>query len=234
MYLSSSELQYIVELGGQQLLPVCLGAHNHTPISEHLQLLRNKAHAWFKFDTQPVQTVIVPEIFEDDRTFVSNGHLCLSYANGDQVVAKIYSILPEPSIQGINHEWQHPESLLSVPDAHINDVLIDPRQNLVAVAYTITGRSGGYIDLLALDGDGSHPHAVGPTLSTAPALSGCQNIIQTLESWRLDGLGKHIALWHFLLFESDSHKILWQLQIWDWQHSTTSNVSVPCQKRHGG
>jgi hypothetical protein len=137
-------------------------------------------------------------------------------------------------MQGINHEWQHPESLLSVPDAHINDVLIDPRQNLVAVAYNITGRSGGYIDLLALDGDGSHPHAVGPTLSTAPALSGCQNIIQTLESWRLDGLGKHIALWRFLLFESDSHKILWQLQIWDWQHSTTSNVSVPCQKRHGG
>ncbi|KAG1852504.1 hypothetical protein F4604DRAFT_1933652 [Suillus subluteus] len=168
-YLSSSELQYIVKLGGQRLLPVGLGAHNHTPISERLRLLRDKAHAWFKFDTRPVQTVIVPE------TFVSNGHLCLG------------------------HE-----------------------QNLVAAAYEIIGKSGAYIDLLALDGDGSHPRAVGPTLSTVPGFPGRQNIIQTCESWRLGGLERHIALWHLLLLR-DPDRILWWLQIWDRQHSTTSN-----------
>ncbi|KAG2030662.1 hypothetical protein BDR03DRAFT_1003491 [Suillus americanus] len=198
-YLSSSELQYIVELGGQRLLPVGLGAHNHTPISERLRVLRDKARAWFKFDTRPVQTAIVPE--------------------SGPPFAKICSILSKP---GINREWHCLESLLSVPNARHNDVLIDPEQNLVADAYEIIGKSRAYIDLLALDGDGSHPRAVGPTLSTVPRLPGRQNTILARGSWRLDGLGRHIALWHFLQLD-DPYRILWWLQIWDWQHSTTSN-----------
>ncbi|KAG1859374.1 hypothetical protein DFJ58DRAFT_726398 [Suillus subalutaceus] len=214
-------LQYIVELGGQQLLPVGLGAHNHTPISERLRLLRDKAHAWFKFDTRPVQTVVVPERFRNEKTFVSNGHLCLGHANGPGF-AKISSILPKPTKQGINREWHCLESLLSVPNAHNNGVLIDPEQNLAAVVYEIIGKSGAYIDLLALDGDGSHPRAVGPTLSTVQGLPRRQSITQTRESWRLDGLGRHIALWHFLRLYDPHRSLLW-LQIWDWQHSTTSN-----------
>ncbi|KAG2119546.1 uncharacterized protein F5147DRAFT_767033 [Suillus discolor] len=59
-YLSSSELQYIVELSGQQLLPVDLPLDSHTPtISECLQLLRDKAHAWFQLNTQPVEHIDV-------------------------------------------------------------------------------------------------------------------------------------------------------------------------------
>jgi hypothetical protein len=44
-YISSSELQYIVELSGQRLLHVPNTDDVNIPVSERLQLLRDKAHA---------------------------------------------------------------------------------------------------------------------------------------------------------------------------------------------
>ncbi|KAG1840496.1 hypothetical protein DFJ58DRAFT_916733 [Suillus subalutaceus] len=180
-YLSSSELQYIVKLGGQRLLPVGLGAYNYTPISERLRLLRDKAHAWFKFDTRPVQTAVVPETFVDAKHLSPMGTSALAMVTA----------------QALPKYLQYCQ-----------------KQNLVAAAYEIIDKSGAYIDLLALDGDGSHPRAVGPTLSTVPGFPGRQNIIQRCESWRLGGLERHIALWHLLLLR-DPDGILWWLQIWD-------------------
>ncbi|KAG1750443.1 uncharacterized protein EDB91DRAFT_1244028 [Suillus paluster] len=60
-YTSSSDLQYTGELGGQHLLPV--SSNNHTPISERLQLLRDKVQAWFRFDVHYFKTVSIPEQF---------------------------------------------------------------------------------------------------------------------------------------------------------------------------
>lgn len=45
MYISYSELQYIVELGGQQLFPV---PERDQQLHFYLRLLRDRAHAWFK------------------------------------------------------------------------------------------------------------------------------------------------------------------------------------------
>ncbi|KAG2337716.1 hypothetical protein BDR05DRAFT_761583 [Suillus weaverae] len=236
-YLSSSELQYIVELGGQQLLPVNL-RNDHTPIPERLRLLRDKAHAWFKFDTRPVQTIVIPKIFYTQKTFISNGHLCLCNAEGLSGFAKIFPIVLEPSQQAIDREWSS-ESLSSLPDRQNIDVLMDPEQNLIAAAYDIIGGSGVYIDLLALDGDGVHPQAAG-TLIMSSGLPGRQNTdfedidsdFETEKNWTLENLGRHVALWHHELPEStdDSDTLLWWLQIWDWRYSTMSNVSEPCQK----
>ncbi|KAG1861265.1 hypothetical protein F4604DRAFT_1957590 [Suillus subluteus] len=229
-YLSSSELQYIVELGGQQLLPVNLqpGVDDHVPISERLQLLRDKAHAWFKFNTRPVQTVIVPKIFYSDKAFVSNGHVCLCDTESLSGFAKIFPIAPEPPQQAIDREWSS-ESLSSLPNTQNIDVLMDPEQNLIAAAYDIIGGSGVYIDLLALDGDGVHPQAAGRTLIMSPGLPGRQNMdFEALDSdsdknWRLESLGRHIALWRHESPRDEPERLLWWLQIWDWQYSTMSN-----------
>jgi hypothetical protein len=61
----SSELQYIVELGGQGLFPVPnTDLNNQIVIAAHLQILRDQAHAWFKFDTRSSKTVYIPEPFQ--------------------------------------------------------------------------------------------------------------------------------------------------------------------------
>ncbi|KAG2356693.1 hypothetical protein BDR07DRAFT_431220 [Suillus spraguei] len=69
-YLSSSELQYIAELGSQQLIPV---SKNHISVSKRLQLLRDNTHAWFKFDLHSFETISIPKDF---HILITNGHAC--------------------------------------------------------------------------------------------------------------------------------------------------------------
>ncbi|KAG2083241.1 uncharacterized protein F5147DRAFT_782990 [Suillus discolor] len=153
-YLSSSELQYIVELSGQQLLPVDLPLDSHTPtISECLQLLRDKAHAWFQLNTQPVEHVDVSNKYIMKLTFMSNGHFCLmddptlhhNYLRGP-TISKIFPILQKPSQRVFDCAW-HSNTLSSVPNAQLNDILMDPTQNLLAAAYHVPDGLDVYIDI---------------------------------------------------------------------------------------
>ncbi|KAG1720375.1 hypothetical protein EDB19DRAFT_574862 [Suillus lakei] len=227
-YMSSSELQYITELGGQQLLPVPNG---HISVSERLQLLRDKAQAWFKFDIHSFETISIPVQFHT-RTEVSivNGHACFWKPTMDS--GKIFSIPPRPLQQTIERDFS-PELLCSVPkqkqsDFDVLNVLMDPVQNLLAIAYVTVTRDVDlmsdeeyYIDLVALDGDGTHPQAAGRTLFLSD-LPKRENFIT--KSTKIEVFGRHIAL---RLFDNQplapSLASRWWLQIWDWQHSTTSN-----------
>lgn len=206
--------------------------HKHVPISKRLQLLKDNASAWFKFNIRPVSIQDHPAFapvysqaggWEIKRSFV-DGHLCL-FVEQDQLV-KIFPLVPQSSPQ-IHREWS-PESLRPVPDAHIDLVWIDPAQNLIAIAYStddddyrnsLSWDRLFYIDLKTLDGDGVHPQAAGRTLF----LSEFEEIQD--RTLKLQGLGRHIAI-------QCGFDGVWWLQIWDWQHSTTSNVSL-AEKRHG-
>ncbi|KAG1775538.1 hypothetical protein EV702DRAFT_1117320 [Suillus placidus] len=100
---------------------------------------------------------------------------------------------------------------------------MDPAQNrLIAIGYHTTdhhhhspdcSESLFYIDLKALDGDSVRPQVAGQTLFLSE-LRECQG-----HTLKLQGFGRHIALQRVL-------RDMWWLQIWDWQHSTTSNVSL--------
>jgi hypothetical protein len=230
---SSAELQYIIELGGQQLLPV---PSDHAPSnSKRLQLLRDKTHAWFKFDIHSFEKVSIPGQFHRPTPFLASGHLCVWDRGGDS--AKIFPILPKPSQQTIEREWP-PGSLCSPPNARSADVFMDPAQNLIAIAYyvpaNVTLRSGDgrfSIELGTLDRDGAHPKAAGRTLSLSQ-LPGCENNPWYIESLKLQGMGRHIALRRSMT-DSDEDAAgltrfeeIWSLHIWDWQHSTTTNVSL--------
>ncbi|KAG2156916.1 uncharacterized protein EDB93DRAFT_1126489 [Suillus bovinus] len=233
-YTSSSELQYITELGGQQLLPVPdtgLDNSNHTSISKRLQLLRDTAHAWFKFDIHSSKTISIPDQFQDAKTSLADGHLCLF--NEDEQTAKIFPVLPKPSQQKIERSWPS-GSLCSIPYADSIEVFMDPAQNLIAIACMIADESPGmdsdgmrlYIDIGVLDGDGDvHPEAAGKTLFLS-GLPTCEDGLYTIENWKLEGLGKHIAFRRSLLVHEGGYKFgeeIWFLQIWDWKHSTTSS-----------
>jgi hypothetical protein len=231
-YMSSSELQYITELGGQQLLPVPdTDLDNHTSISKRLQLLRDKAHAWFKFDIHSFEKISIPEQFHDAKTSLADGHLCLF--NEDEQSAKIFPILPKPSQHKVERDWP-PGSLCSIPNADSIEVFMDPAQNLIAIACMIVDETLGmdderlYIDLGALDGDGGvHPEAAGKTLFVSK-LPRCQDGLYTIENWKLEGLGRYIAFRRSLLVHEGGYKFgeeIWFLQIWNWQQSTTSSVS---------
>lgn len=229
-YMSSSELQYITELGGQQLLPVPdTDLDNHTSISKRLQLLRDKAYAWFKFDIHSFETISIPEQFHDAKTSLADGHLCLF--DEDEQSAKIFPILPNPSQYKIEHYWPS-GSLCSIPNADSIEVFMDPAQNLIAIACMIADETLGmdderlYIDLGALDGDGGvHPEAAGKTLFLS-ALPRCEDGLYTIENWKLEGLGRHIAFRRSLLVHEGSYKFgeeIWFLQVWDWKQSTMSS-----------
>lgn len=226
-YISCSELQYIVELGGQQVLPVPNAFDNRTSISKRLQLLRDDAHAWFNFDIHSFKTVSIPV---HNKMWVVNGHLCLWERHEDSTT--IFPILPKPSLYTIKRD-RSPMSFRSDPNAYGFDVLMDPAQNLIAVAYATVDDHFEwdderiYIDLGTLDGGGIHPQAVGRTLfrSELPGIQSSDCISTDLGKLKLKCFGRHIALWRSLKITCEYVIVerLWELQIWDWQHSTTSS-----------
>ncbi|KAG1905124.1 uncharacterized protein F5891DRAFT_1183835 [Suillus fuscotomentosus] len=159
-YLSSSELQYIVEISGQQLL-VIPNTDDIIPISKRLQHLRDEAHAWFKVDTHWFLKIVpVTRAPLSREIIVAGGHFCSWDPIGD--TAMIFPVLPKPSQQSIRRDWL-PGTLCSVPHSYVLDVFMDPAQNLIAVAY-IVDNTTVYINLRALDGDGVHPEAAGERL----------------------------------------------------------------------
>jgi len=235
MYTSSSELQYIVELGGQHLLPAPnAGLDNYIPISKRLQLLRDNAQAWFRFNIHLdcSKTISMPEHFHYIEILsLFDGHLCLQDVANDKV--EIFPILPKPSQQMIKRDWSTEPP--SYPNVYTANVFMDPAQNLIATAYhpDLRLKSGDefYIDLGVLDGDGDHPQAAGRILFPSPLLGRGNKCIESTSDicWKLGGLGRHIAIRCTLLFNPNHdgtmcEAIRW-LQIWDWQHSATSNVS---------
>ncbi|KAG0707913.1 hypothetical protein DFH29DRAFT_1065961 [Suillus ampliporus] len=228
-YMCSSELQYIVELSGQRLLPVP-NTDNGAPISERLQLLRDKAHAWFKLDIHSFETFAVPEKMYDMETSVAYGHFYVWDEDDD--LAMVVPILPKPSQQTIERDW-FIRMLCSVPHPYHLDVLMDLAQNLIAIVYPViddTLQSDNetlYIDIRALNSGGVHPQAAGRTLFLS-GLSGYDNSDIQTKGAKLKGFGRHIALQRTLVVMARggaliSFEEMWQLQIWDWQHSTTSS-----------
>ncbi|KAG2133263.1 uncharacterized protein EDB93DRAFT_888444 [Suillus bovinus] len=220
-YMSSSELQYIVELSGQRLLPVP-NTNNNTSASSCLQTLRDRAHAWFKFDMYSFKTITLQEISYSKKKFIADGHIYSWDENND--VATIIPILPKPSQRTVERSWS-PGTLRSGPNSITMDVLMDPAQNLIAIVYYAAHENdpfGGavYIDLKTLDGDGVHPQAAGPTL----LLSEPSIFVET--STKLKCWGRHIALQRSFCMTPDYGRSRdrkeWKLQIWDWQNSTTS------------
>ncbi|KAG1734600.1 hypothetical protein EDB19DRAFT_1143135 [Suillus lakei] len=216
-YMSSSELQYIVELSGQQLLLVS-NTDDNTAISERLRLLRDRAHAWFKFDLHSFKTVSFPKEMCDERKAVTGGHFSMWDKNTD--LAWVIPIVPKPSQQTFERDWS-PGTLC--PMRYSDHVFMDPAQNLIAVVYLVDDETV-YIDLRALDGDSVHPRAAGPKLTLSGLPGYDENRVATART-ELKGFGRYIALQRSLLVthvETWASEV-WQLQIWDWQRSTTSN-----------
>ncbi|KAG1726492.1 hypothetical protein EDD22DRAFT_974223 [Suillus occidentalis] len=209
-YISSSELQYIVELSGQRLLHVPNTDDVNIPVSERLQLLRDKAHAWFKIDAHSFKTVLLSENMYSDEAFVADGHI-YSWDRAEDT-AKIVPILPQPSQKPVNRDWS-PGTLFH-PNSRSIDVFMDPAQNLIATSNHETF----YIDLKTLDSDNVHPKAAGPELILS-LLPISEDYLLEIEEAQLKGFGRYIALrCSFVSYEE-----IWQLHIWDWQHSMTSN-----------
>ncbi|KAG0699313.1 hypothetical protein DFH29DRAFT_57448 [Suillus ampliporus] len=226
-YKSSSELQYIVELSGQRLLRV----HNpddRTPAYERLQLLRDKAHEWLKFDIDSFETFTLPEKVPYYGASVAYGHLSM-WQHFRANFATIVPILPKPSQQTIEREWS-PGTLCSVPDRSVQDVFMDPTQNLIAIAYSVPRdiNDALYIDFRALDSGGVHPKAAIQRVSVSGLREYDEDLIER-KTVRLMGFGSHIALWHSLAVTErrTSNENIWELHISDWQHSTKPR-SVLC------
>ncbi|KAG1860346.1 hypothetical protein F4604DRAFT_1790737 [Suillus subluteus] len=220
-YISSSELQYIVELSGQHLLPVP-NTGDPTPVSQRLQLLRDGAHTWFKFDLHSFETTSILDIRSDQKTFFTDGHFY--FWDNIKNSATIIPVLPKPSQQILERKWS-PQALRAVPDSTNLNVFIDPGQNLIAVLYYVDDEPETlYIDLRALDSGGIHPRAAGRTLflSELVEYDNDNDYIETTGT-SLKGCGRHIALQcsHVASVEDEDGNRS-QLQIWDWQHSTIS------------
>ncbi|KAG1855343.1 hypothetical protein DFJ58DRAFT_880858 [Suillus subalutaceus] len=224
--MSSSRLQYIVELSGQHLLPVP-NTGDLPPVSQRLQLLRDRAHAWFKFDLHSFKTISVPNT-RYGQTFFTDGHFY--FWDEFATSATIIPVLPNPSQQIIERKWS-PEALCVVPHSIKRGAFIDPGQNLIAVLYYVDDESETfYIDLRVLDSGGVHPRAAGWTLFLSDLPEDDDDDLIETTGTSLKGCGRHIALQRVYVTsvededgEGISREHMLQLQIWDWQHSTTSS-----------
>ncbi|KAG1905138.1 uncharacterized protein F5891DRAFT_1255658 [Suillus fuscotomentosus] len=72
------------------------------------------------------------------------------------------------------------------------------------------------IYLATLDGGHVHPHAAGPALDLELSMHAFDV--------KLECYGRHITLWRNSCHGTDRFLKTWHLQIWDWQHSTTSSL----------
>ncbi|KAG2141148.1 uncharacterized protein EDB93DRAFT_639459 [Suillus bovinus] len=206
-YISSSELQYTVELSGQCLLPV--STNDHTPISERLWRLRDKAHAWFKFNAYAFRTVTPPVLYPERLKHITGEHL-YSWDHQNNLVT--VSTMPSKlSQRTIKHNWS-PRTLCPFPLQVKQNTLMDPAQNLFAIMHVINGVT--YIYLATLDGR-VHPHAAEPALVLESPVYEWQA--------KLKCYGRHIAVWHDSCIDALRSLTTWQLHIWDWQQSTTSS-----------
>jgi hypothetical protein len=218
-YISSSELQYIVEMSGQRLLHVSNADNGiQVPVSARLQLLRDKAHAWFKVDINSFEKILLEWSWPTPRKRdVAGGHVY--WWNNNTDTARIFPILSKPSQQQFKRNWT-PGTLCSVPHSAPLDLVMDPAQNLIAIAYSVNNRSV-YIKLGALDSDGAHPQAAGETLFLSEDARNCRRA----SGAKLKCFGRHIAF--LCRLDSSgwgSSDDEWLLQVWDWKHSTTSIV----------
>ncbi|KAG2740556.1 hypothetical protein P692DRAFT_201797013 [Suillus brevipes Sb2] len=216
-YISSSELQYIVEMSGQRLLHVSNADNGiQVPVSARLQLLRDKAHAWFKVDINSFEKIILEWSWPTPRKRdVAGGHVY--WWNNNTDTARIFPILSKPSQQQFKRNWT-PGTLCSVPHSAPLDLVMDPAQNLIAIAYSVDNRSV-YIKLGALDSDGAHPQAAGETLFLSEDARNCHRA----SGAKLKCFGRHIAFLCRLNGSGwGSSNDKWLLQVRDWKHSTTS------------
>jgi hypothetical protein len=227
--MSCSELQYITELGSQHLLPV---SNDHISVAERLQLLRDNARAWFKFDIHSFKTISIPDKFHEfTATYIANGHAYFWKPSIDS--ARILPILPKPSKQTIQRDFS-PGSLCAVSDHSDINVFMDPAQNLLAIAYSIGNDNypsdeKSYIELLTLDGDGTHPRAAGRMLIAFDLWLPRSREGFSIQNSKLEGFGRHIAFLRFVPWfdgTGSSSAAMWWLHIWDWQRSTSSKVSI--------
>lgn len=150
-------------------------------------------------------------------------------------MATIIPIFPKPSQQTIQRNWS-PGTLCSVSNSANLDVFLDPAQNLKAVVYKVDHETLS-IDLGALDCDSDHPQAAGRTLYLSGPPGYDDNRVQTTSA-KLRGCGRHIALQRSVEVVVDYgpgiyYENMWQLQIWDWQRSTTSNSILGVTTLHG-
>jgi hypothetical protein len=219
--MSSSELQYTIELSGQRLLPVH-DVFGHTSFSKRLQLLRDKAHAWFKLNLHSFETISLPRNLSSICIYIADGRFC--WWNFDRDLAAIILILPKPSRLQIKRNWSR-GTLCSVAHLTNLDVFMDPAQNLLDVVYVVTcgplqSDKTVHVDLRALNDDSIHPQAAGRTLVLSELPKFDTNYAT------LKGCGRCIALLRRQHSTRISSGRMWQLQIWDWKNSTASNVSL--------
>ncbi|KAG1787056.1 uncharacterized protein HD556DRAFT_1449110 [Suillus plorans] len=227
--MSSSELQYTIELIGQRLIPV--PNTNYTPIGIRLKTLKDRSHAWFKFDMYSFETITLEEKSYAKKHLVTHGHF-FSWDEPDDLAA-IIPILPKPSQRTIERYWSL-ETLRSEPHSVTLDVLMDLAQNLIAVAYCVTSEDNPLesdevvcIDLRALDGDGDgvHPQAAERTLILVEMTESESDLIKTTCA-KLKCCGRHIALLRSLVITNDDGRNYeWNLQIWDWKNTSKTMVT---------
>ncbi|KAG0704802.1 hypothetical protein DFH29DRAFT_1067803 [Suillus ampliporus] len=215
-YVSSSHLQYIVELGGQHLLPVPIAdLGNHTSIYKRLQLLRDKAYAWFKFDLHSFQTVSMPEQCYIMGTSIADGHLCVWNEDEDsRHSARIFPILPKTLTENNRASLVSRIHCKTCSPSRMPSIMI------------LSGRGDSTLTLGTLDGDAIHPQAAGQTLFLSVLTA--QGNRSATENLKLKCCGRHIALLCSPLAYDGGNTFgtIWWLQLWNWQHSTTSNSNL--------
>jgi hypothetical protein len=225
---NSTELQYIIELGAQRLMPTH-PRPSAVSVAECLRILRGKAKAWGSFKLNVTEEHRVPLSFNPKSIMITHQQLGLSttYWPG-YVVSKVIDLrtcTPEANIPPCIWDRDYASPL---PGTSVCSRYIDETQDLMITVDLLSddAHTSDFvyeINFRTISTDGEHPLAHTSRLELicrVPYKEHRQHkVIITV-------LGDRIAFYSEIKTEDGVDYPYWSLHVWNWHEGGQSEVGV--------
>ncbi|OAX31178.1 hypothetical protein K503DRAFT_870733 [Rhizopogon vinicolor AM-OR11-026] len=219
---NSTELQYLIELGAQRLMPV----HPRPPtvsIAECLRILRDKANAWSSFDLSVTKRLRVPWFFNPKLITITHQKLTLSPWHGRGIMSKVIDIrtcTPETA-RLPPCRWNKGNANPS-PGAYLCYRYLDETQDLVITVYKLSVDTSAsdfmyQIHFRTISTDKEHPLAHISCLELTCRVPSKED--RRFQKSEVTVLGGRVAFYHevqVLIEDIDEIYSYWSLHVWSW------------------
>ncbi|OJA18339.1 hypothetical protein AZE42_06206 [Rhizopogon vesiculosus] len=220
----STELQYLIELGAQGLMPIHPGPPT-VSIAECLRILRDKANAWTSFDLSVTKRLRVPWFFNPKFITITHQRLTLSpwYDRGDvHIMPKVIDIMtctPETA-RFPPCRWNEDNANPS-PGAYSCNRYLDETQELVITVYMLSADTSTSDSIYQI-----HFRTISMDIEHHLANTSCLELTWWVPSngerqsqkTEVTVLGDRVALYIEVLVEDiDELNSYWSLHVWGWR-----------------
>ncbi|OAX30584.1 hypothetical protein K503DRAFT_807040 [Rhizopogon vinicolor AM-OR11-026] len=231
---NSTELQYLIELDAQRLMPVH-PRPSTVSITECLRILRDKANSWSSFDLSVTKRLRVPWFFNPKFITINHQKLTLSplYDRGGvhfmSKVIDIKTCTPETA-RLPPCKWENHANLS--PRGYFCDRYLDETQDLAITVYLLSIDPFPYgsfyqIHFRTISTDKEHPLVHTSRLQLTSRVPFSED--RRFQNTEVIVFGDRIALYNEVeVFIEDTDELYsyWSLHVWSWCDGVQFDVSV--------